>query len=177
MNLLEHVAQNKDFYEVATQIGTLFIAALAFFVTAVQTYTTHKHNKRMVTPHLGGQWESDHDELTYQYTITNNGLGPAIVKRATYHFDGKTFSNPTHNQIEEILEKLFAPHDRTQSFGVYGINEYIPKGDSKVILGLAFKTTAVDMDKVIDQIQSRTKIEIEYRSLVGQKFSFNSVDD
>lgn len=177
MNLLEHFAQYKDLYEIAAQIGTVLIAALAFFVAIFQTYTTHKHNERMVTPHLGGYWESDHDDYTYIYTITNNGLGPAIIKKVTYFLDEKKFESPTHSVVENLLEALFSPHTREQELGLYGENEYVPQGETKTMIRIRFKYQDVDMDEIIERIQSRARIEIQYQSVVKKKFHFNSKDD
>lgn len=177
MSLLEHFAQNKDLYEIAAQIGTVLIAALAFFVATFQTYTTHKHNERMVTPHLGGYWESDHENFIYKYTISNNGLGPAIIKNVTYFLDDKKFESPTHDVVEGLLERLFEPHTREQELGIYGNNEYVPQGETKTIIRIRFKYRDVDMDEIIERIQSRARIEIKYQSIVKKKFRFNSKDD
>lgn len=177
MDILAHFIENKDFYEVATQVGTLIIAALAFYVSAAQTYTTHLHNKRMVIPHLGSYWESDNDEKTYIYTITNNGLGPAKIKRVTYTLDNTSIDAPKHHQIEPLLELLLSPNARTQQLVTIGQNEYIPQGETKIILKLEFQDENVDLDKIVKDIQERASIRVEYESIVGQKFIFDSKKD
>lgn len=172
--LLAHFTANKQFYEFATQVGTLVIATLAFYVTVFQTYTTHRHNKKLVTPHLGGYWETDHKRAAYIYTIKNNGLGPAIIKKVTYLVDSNPVPGKGLDPIEAVTNTIIGPLDREQSMGHFGINEYVPQQEEKTILELEFLNKEINIDEIVKELQNRAVLLIEYESIVGQKFNFDS---
>lgn len=174
MDLIAHVSQNKDFYEVLTQIGTLAIATLAFYVSAFQTYTTHKHNKKLVTPYLGGYWETNYETSTYTYTVQNNGLGPAIIKKIRYIVDGQDVVGNGTDPIESAVNTIIGPLKRDQSIGHFGINEYMPQGEVKEILSFTLHNQNIDIDKIVEALKARAVLLVDYESIVGQKFDFDS---
>src|SRR5688572_25280527 len=74
-----------------TAMSAVFIALLALTVTIWQAALTRRHNRLSVRPHLRIDWlvSDEGTDEKVSVVLSNNGLGPAIIKRFQWKIDGK----------------------------------------------------------------------------------------
>ena len=70
-------------------LTAIIISVCALFVTIFQSRQIVKHNKLSVTPHLTFDSFVDEDEGTISLSISNTGVGPAIISEFILKDDGK----------------------------------------------------------------------------------------
>jgi hypothetical protein len=81
------------------------IIALAAFVVAVwQGYLTRKHDRLSVTPHL--RIDTSVGAAPICVTISNRGVGPAIIKSISISVDRQRFQGDEFDQIIAALRRL-----------------------------------------------------------------------
>ena len=88
----------KTKLETLSHYAVIVIALLAFVLSILQTRIQHKHNKLSVRPILNAIIEQS--DSTMAAYINNKGVGPAIIKEASFSFDGKTYDD-----IEKLLRE------------------------------------------------------------------------
>lgn len=79
---------------------TTFIAVCAMIATIWQAWLSRNHNKLSVKPHINIIVNRAGDKLV-NLEIENNGLGPAILKKLQYSFNGVEIES-----IAEIANKF-----------------------------------------------------------------------
>lgn len=78
--------------EKLSHYAVVFIAVSAVVVSIWQVRLSHIHNKLTVRPfmdHFSG-WSSMNE---WELTLTNEGVGPAILKSMEFRYDGNTYKN------------------------------------------------------------------------------------
>ena len=88
----------KNKLETLSHYAVIVIALLAFILSILQTRIQHDHNKLSVRPILNSIIEQG-DSLSLAY-INNKGVGPAIIKKVSFTYQGKTY-----NDIEKLLRE------------------------------------------------------------------------
>ena len=76
------------------------IALFALLLTFYQSYLTRKHNRLSVKPHLTvfSEFEYSNKIFTWNVTLTNCGLGPAIID--SYRVATDQFSTTSGDSIK-----------------------------------------------------------------------------
>jgi len=147
------------------------IALCALVFTAYQAYTTRRHNKLSVKPHLTTFVTGDRsaDKFSFSAKLMNNGLGPAIIKSYQIYVDGKLSEIKSSKQAEDALKELL--HDKkviTTSATFLGKDYAMPAKESKDLMAASFM---LERDDELREIASRLKFDwvIEYESIYGGK--------
>jgi hypothetical protein len=79
-------SQRPEFY---ISVISLLLSLAAFLTSAIQTNIMHKQQKASAWPFLEVSNGVQSDALFIK--VTNKGVGPAIVKKATFRFEGKEY--------------------------------------------------------------------------------------
>lgn len=154
---------------------SVFVAIWALLFTKRQSDIQEKHNKLSVTPHLDGMSHKNDEEKSFQYQITNNGVGPAIVREASFFVDGKRMESD--DPVVEAIRCLL-PNIKESNFGheSIGLNSFIAAGSSTTIMtlhGRGMEHTANDLYQIVNK---RAYITGRYESVYGESFVFDSRD-
>jgi hypothetical protein len=152
---------------------SVLIAVLALGLTIWQATKTIKHNKLSVQPHL-----SFHTEATKQeqiiVTMTNTGLGPAILDKMKVYVDDKEITKP--KKIETAIKKVFPSEQGYKyTYEVFSLidddKESMSKDSNIELFSINFNKR---VNKHIKQQIIRISIEIEYESFYGDKYKKSS---
>ncbi|HEF4758623.1 TPA: hypothetical protein SAN82_001027 [Pseudomonas putida] len=166
------VQAQKDWTDWLAVAMSAIPAFVALWFTFRQNSLTKKHNKLMVKPHLDDLVREDVHSLQYEYSITNNGIGPAIVVDIKIFVDGLLVDS--EKTLPEIIMMLF-PEIKDDQFGHHSIavGSYLtPEKDiSIVIINCASKEILL---RVKETVGSRAKLIITYESIYGDRQVFQS---
>lgn len=155
--------------------AAVVIALSALFVSLQQGFQQRKHDRLSVKPHLDTFEHSDLTDkvATLTLTLSNNGLGPAIIKS---HRVVK--GHPEDDDYEEVdLRKEM--EDALEIISIHTINELkdnyaFTAGQSMDYFNLSFQCENNDSLELIIDFIYQFNIEIEFESLYGQSFTFTT---
>ena len=147
----------------------LIIAILALLINIItvsiyvyQAAIMREKQHASVWPHI--EWVTSYIEgKGFSLTVTNNGVGPALIKNTTMHFNGEEVMN---------LDSLFSKSIGTTQFPhIYRVvrNRVLAPGEKIVLIEVEDSLWA---EKLIYQLASRNNFsyEIIYESIYGQKW-------
>jgi len=86
-----------------TDCVAIVISILALGTTIVFNVRDHKHKKLSVKPLLNTIISDTKEQLCF--SLGNNGIGPAIVKKVTYTYKRKTYDHPD-DVVNAIVEPI-----------------------------------------------------------------------
>ncbi len=170
--------QDSSPWSIAAQIGTVVIAVLALVLSikqAKQTNAQHErdrlHARLMAKPHLDCQSKVLGQD--YLFTISNNGLGPAVIKKIDVYWQKKL--QPSYS-IEEVLNKKFVLtlSERNFSFNYVEVNGYVPAGVTIEIVRIQTADTLLLPQQVKSVIEKELYITGVYESIFGDSFDFDT---
>lgn len=100
--------------------GVAVIALCAVLVSVWQMQAAQKHNRLSVRPFLETftGWVG---EGTWQISLSNHGIGPAIITKVEYEFGGKTY-----RQWDTVLDAAKLRADRRGSHNFNGKSYLAP---------------------------------------------------
>jgi hypothetical protein len=166
------VQAQKDWTDWLAVAMSAIPAFIALWFTFRQNNLTKKHNKLMVKPHLDDLVHEDVHTFQYEYSITNNGIGPAIIVGIQIFVDGSLIGS--EKTLPEII-KMLLPEIKDEQFGHHSISvgSYLTpeKHISVVIINCASKEVLLGVKEVIG---SRAKLIITYESIYGDRQVFQS---
>lgn len=168
----------------AAAIGSAIAAAVSVHLSrraidfsAKQTQLLEIHNKLSVRPYLDSLTLISSTNNSFTYQITNDGIGPAIVKDVEFfHEDVKiTSPEPLTTTIELILS---TGPNKTHLHYEYGhhtisIGSYISPREAIDIITIP----SVRMETcrgLVNRISKNFHILISYESIYGEPFVFDS---
>ena len=137
--------------------GILMIALCALFASIWQGRIAHRHNKLTVKPYLDSSIVQEND--THKVTFSNEGFGPAILKKISFSYQGKTYDS-----LYEALEAANEKENVTGSFN-YGENTIIAPGTTKLLVSFqGRKLRNITVTMVYESIyKERYEFEFELR--------------
>jgi len=127
----------------------------------------------MVTPHLATLTTINNEDKTLLVKIENNGIGPAIIKDFAIHVDNKLIEGP--NEVEESLNILFKDLPISK-LGHEAITResFLPAGKNIELATIV--TDDILPEEIAKKVDPRINIVIQYQSIYGDKYEFNSDD-
>jgi len=158
------------------------VAICALFITTWQTTVTRRHNRLSVKPHLV-TWVNDHKDdewFTITVELMNNGLGPALINSFKVFYEGKEIGTNENRQALDVkIKSIFEEQKGVLKlhFAILGKDFSFPSAQRKALLSIS---TPIHMgfDKIpYQEFVDKFDLEIEYRSMYGNKFTFCSKDD
>jgi hypothetical protein len=155
-------------------ISSIVIAVLALFATWWQAWLTHKHNRLVVRPFLAWCHDRNHGQncLEVVFSLSNQGIGPAIVRERYFYLDGKHFKNQSDKSDVECLVDELLPLEWKcwiKEQGLPGLNHAIPAGSSFVIAHLVFDESVLNNASQLDEILKRVRFCVVYEDLYGKR--------
>lgn len=160
------------------------VAVLALFVALSQVFSSRRHNKLSVRPHVYDWLSSDSAELRCSFSLANKGLGPAIISKANYYLDGRSVGFREFLRVVDRMPEQFVirVHDLKKG-GAIGKDEV---HDVLVIewdrLKFDLPDSIVQKRRVSEdlagyarEVSRRLGVEVEYTSLYGERGCLRSV--
>jgi hypothetical protein len=77
-------------------VCAIFISAASFYATYLQADAAERQVKAMTLPLIqfsSGNWDGEARKQTITLTLNNAGVGPAIIKRVDYKYQGKSYAS------------------------------------------------------------------------------------
>jgi len=162
-------------------IASVVIAGLAFFTTVWQTWVGRQHSRLSVKPLLcwGTSRHVGQASLEISATLSNKGLGPALVKERYFQLDGKHFALPQGSELSEIealVEQIF-PKDWERhivSQSIPGVSGAIFQGTEITVVRILFKPRTGGFLAEIERIMDRVDFVVVYEDLYQNRHVFRT---
>ena len=162
------------------QFWSIVVAAVAVAITTVgmiwHGLQTRKHNRLSVIPKLifYNIYASVGSEKFAGISISNNGLGPAMIEDVKVYIDGQCFPMSTDGEAKAILTQL-GINEPWVSYGYFSKEEIMAKPGEP--LGMFY----IERDNQSEEKTMRLrdalrpmKIVVKYKSLYGERFTADS---
>lgn len=138
------------------------VSMCAFGAAALQTFLMQRQQHASVWPYLElGFYITGSDG--FKITLTNKGVGPAIVKEVDIQYKGQQY-----DRLEKVAKQIL--QDTAFNYSIYSTNppdnRVFAPGESLIIFNVKPKGYAARLSKSTDQIN----IKIRYASVFGQKW-------
>jgi hypothetical protein len=162
------------------EFSSLVIAIPLAAITIYQIFTTRKHNRLSCSPRLVSEINRDHsdDEYLITYTVFNRGLGPAEIMSIQLFIDGDEYTEKEH-PCRKLCKTVFSEYAGFKvNYDAWCNSGYlIADKESYKFVQLKFNGGQETPLAEIEKDLSRFKIKIEYASLYGEKYSFDSSEN
>ena len=154
-------------------VCAILISAASFYATYLQADAANKQVKAMTLPLLQfstGNWNSEEKQKRITFTLTNAGLGAAIIKNFNFIYLNKKYDSISHylevccgQELKQVNKKL----GDDAGLLTAKVNNTILAGQSKnrFITFDYNKNTEVFWNKLNDE-RFKTKLEVCYCSLL-----------
>ncbi|WP_346829447.1 hypothetical protein ABDX87_20050 [Pseudomonas abietaniphila] len=169
------VQAEKDWKDWVTLALTAMPAFIALWFTWSQNNATKKHNRLSVTPHLDSMTHTTllENSYIYKYSITNNGVGPAILVEAKITIDGVEID--TDETLPDAVRKLLAGiRDDQFSHQSVAIGSFISPGTTIEIVSITCASKEI-LEQVKNKARLRAHIFLRYKSIYGEEKTFDSM--
>ncbi|WP_230392781.1 hypothetical protein [Pseudomonas guariconensis] len=160
---------------------TCMIAALAFIVAAYQSYSTHRHNRILVEPHLIFQSKFNGGTLdgyyTYSLKVKNVGMGPAVIRKYDIRLGNDEPLNG--HSVLEVWVKFVNDHLNAKGgarclAGFLYADHALEKGEEKALLEVHFPRGDLKFMGARKLVKSAVELidaRIDYECYYGRNFS------
>lgn len=161
-----------------TAVAAVVVSFIALFATIWQTLHTQRHSKLSVKPWL--DWNISRtltdDSFEVKFTLSNKGLGPAIVRERYFTKEGNHFKSDRKNrsEIDLLVEQLIPPTlgCKVQSQSLPGLNSPLLPNDQVVIANLVFPANAAQHYEVVEKALLAVGIVVIFEDLYGKREVF-----
>lgn len=156
----------------ASDVAALAASVAATF-TAYQAMLLRRHNRLSVKPHLSTWTRTDdaNKEFKIYFILSNNGLGPAIIKDFVVYFDNEKLGDNMDTQaLKSEIEKKAAQEKGIikSTVSVLGIDSAFPVGEKEVLF-LIHVPMYMGFDKSkFESFVNRFDLKINYNSVYGE---------
>lgn len=148
------------------------IAALAaIWISVTQFRAAKEHNIRMVTPHLSSWRDLDDETGSFTITLTNDGIGPAIVKSVTVAIDGAPLTGQGSVLMDQVVSTVVGRYFKNKEFDMFLEGHYVSPQQTLDILHIrSDKYSCGELAKLMGE---RVRLSISYESILGQKYTYD----
>lgn len=136
----------------------MVVAVSALIVSVWQVKISQEHNKLSVRPYL--DFFSAWNYNVWQLTMSNEGVGPAVIKRVDY-----TYKGVTYNQLDDMLNAANLKRKRTNSTN-FGKNS--PFAVEKTVIFLELNREDSSLRKPLG-----VSVSVKYESIYKEPFELN----
>ncbi|MCW8983096.1 MAG: hypothetical protein OQK13_03540 [Gammaproteobacteria bacterium] len=152
------------------------IATSAMTFTAYQVIVTRRHNKISVRPHLAESSDRNRKpgEGVLAFVVSNNGLGPAVIKKWEVLLDGEEINISDHDAAESVIRDLLKEKEFNFTIGTLGEGYVMPSNELKKVLIVHFKCKSDDDFNSVETSLNSLDLIIEYESMYGEKFKLDT---
>jgi hypothetical protein len=160
--------------------ASLAVAVLALFFTAWQAWIARRHSRLSVKPLLSWGTERNITPSTYEVisSLTNKGLGPAIVIERYFTVDekrcapGSSYPSQVEALVAELLPSDLKAHVARQSLP--GEGSALLPAERMVIAHLVFPSSGAARSKEIEDRMNQVQFTVLYQDIYGQRYTFTT---
>jgi hypothetical protein len=155
----------------ALNIVSLVISICAVSLTAYGLYATRRHNRLSVTPHIVGcsNIVYNPNDIIYSYDLSNNGIGPARIKKFILLKDDKEFPKGKGDYVESLIHEHLRNRINYQikNTSNFGTKSSMRAGTTQRIAEIVFPgKIKSDLEKIASIVKGMD-MRIEYESFYG----------
>ena len=158
--------------ELTLSISAMIIAITSIAVSLWEGKTMRNHYHLSVMPRLNNSFsvdDSSSTNATAYFSISNNGLGPAVIISREYFVDGKKIDDSKNHFSVITLQELNFDNIAGSSFKSISKGLTIPAGANLKLFGLYFNTRESFYRQRM-QLHNRFSFIIKYESLYGKNY-------
>lgn len=165
----------EDFIESLKNNPSVVISICALLLTMYQAWVTRKHNRLSVQPRLTTHLRIERDAAEERITrviatLSNSGLGPAIIKSFEMLVNDKPYVVKHADEILNLVFQNLTSHIAKPSAGVLRKNHIFSKDTTTELLNLEiWNATAFHLEEI-----KLFHIRVTYESAYGESFSYDS---
>lgn len=169
-------ARMDDLLDFLRTNAALVVSALALFLTINSARATRKHNRLTVQPRLSTFTKTNEypagGSTVHEITLSNSGLGPAVIKKYEVLLDGNPIEAEQPNDIFVVLaQALAAPFVPSLcSFGLLR-KDYVMAKDE--VLKAATITILNATPAQLEELK-RVHLRVTYESAYGDSFTYDT---
>ena len=167
--------------EMIIAMASAAIAMLTAIFVAYQAYLSRRHNRVSVRPLLSlrrNQYRSDADSvLNMEYTLENNGLGPAIIIDYEIFFEKNLIgSNKNVDDAKKSMVKIIREHFPRIEFqyAIIARNFVINNGSYRELLSLRPEFGHGFKKRDYMEFVEKFRFNINYTSIYGERFHYDA---
>ncbi len=150
-------------------LSAIIIAVASIIVTVWQGFETRRHNRLSVRPKLEISFELKLKDNSFAYTLTNKGLGPAVITDVKFYVDGMVVQKGGFSIYDKFKEKLGLKDYKTLYTGIYPGKTI--KSNEEIDIIRFFLKEKDNPRNFISRVYRRVVIEIGYKSMYGEEFT------
>lgn len=114
------------------------------------------------------------DAGTYQFTIVNNGIGPAVINDYSFFVDGKQVPGKGADLLPAVLKKVLAGREYTFEQNYLSSSYVMPAKEERIILDLQIRT-GIPTEEEFKTLRERVRLYIAYTDMYkGTMVPFDS---
>lgn len=162
---------NQTDWNTIAAISGSVIALCSLGLTIWQIIKSRRHDRLSVKPYLGTETTTASKQGLYHCRLSNNGLGPAHIKRFEYYLNGELM-NESKGGLEKILKLIFPDLECEYQVGSIGAGQWLPPNSGINVVAIQFKGKSLPSKKTVMDAFDRVDLEIDYESIYGEKFRF-----
>lgn len=155
--------------------SSALVACLALGLTIWQGSLTRRHNRLSVRPHL--VVETSSDDFEYEVRLTNNGLGPAVIKRIDVTVDGNPILEDKMHKFELLLRRLFKNFAFLDETTELSNNYVMAENECVKIMNLKFNGTKKPAPSWIKAQLNTVNLIIEYESFYKESLKLDTTEN
>lgn len=159
-----------------TAVGSIVLGGCALVTTIYQAHLSRKHNRLSVRPHLTRHTDIQKDTIgaTYRFTLSNCGIGPALISELYFLVDGERFPS-SRNSSDEVAAVVEAVIGRKYAYellehGLPGEASALSPGQTFVIAVIRFPIANGLIREAIESEIDRIDMSITYKSMYDEVF-------
>ena len=163
----------EDLIECLKNNPSVVISICALLLTMYQAWATRKHNRLSVQPRLSTQIERDVTEervIRVIATLSNSGLGPAIIKSFEILVNDKPYLINEQSEIESLVTRNLSGHIVELRTGFFRKNHTFSKDATTELLNLKIRNAT---ESTLEEIKM-FHLRVNYESAYGESFLYDS---
>ena len=163
----------EDLIECLKNNPSVVISICALLLTMYQAWATRKHNRLSVQPRLSTQIERDVTEervIRVIATLSNSGLGPAIIKSFEILVNVKPSLINEQSEIESLVTRNVSGHIVELRTGFFRKNHTFSKDATTELLNLKIRNAT---ESTLEEIKM-FHLRVNYESAYGESFLYDS---
>ncbi len=142
------------------------ISLCALALTIYQAWMTRRHNRLSCRPHLTHWTLTNFQKGWVNISVSNNGLGPAIIRSLQLKIDGQIVKGNDSIVFQNAAAELFPNRVREGNFGHVNREFSLPPDGKVVLAELQFKEPYPTKEEFETALR-RAVLKIRYKSFYG----------
>ena len=151
----------------------MIIAIASIAISIWEGSAMRKHYHLSVMPRLNNSFtvndSSSNNNASAIFTISNNGLGPAVILSREYYVDGNKIDDSKNHFSVIIDSTLNFDNTAGTTFSSIPKGTTIPSGDNLTVFGLFFSNRESFYRQRM-KLNNRLSYIIKYESLYGEQY-------